>query len=93
MKRHLIAATLLSASLAAPIFAQTAQEMDRKETSKQLERDHKANEAQAKADKAEAKALNTKKAKKAAKAQDKADRKIDDATSPGYPPPPPPPQN
>src|SRR5271155_3141972 len=53
-----------------------------KETRKQLKKEEKAEKDQAKADKAERKALNTKEQKKADKAQDKADKASGQASSP-----------
>jgi hypothetical protein len=50
------------------------------EKKRQLKLDEKAHEAQAKADKLQRKALDDGKTKKAQTAQDKADKKIDEAT-------------
>jgi hypothetical protein len=49
------------------------------EEKKQLKRDEKAHEAQAKADKLQRKSLDDGKIKKAGKAQDKADQKAEKA--------------
>jgi hypothetical protein len=67
------AALLLSGILSGPVVAQTNVQ-ENKQTQRQLKQAHKADKAQAKADKAERKAAKSKKVKKAAKAQDKANR-------------------
>jgi hypothetical protein len=51
------------------------------EKKKELKQDQKAHEAQAKADKLQRHALDNGKVKKAEKAQDRADRQIEKATS------------
>ena len=69
-----LATLSLGLMMSAPLFAQqtTTNQQDRKETKAELKQQHKADKAHSKADKDEAKAVNTKQAKKAAKAQDKA---------------------
>ena len=66
----------LGAALAIPVLAQTtddhANDQARKELKTQARQDHKADKAQAKADKANEKALGSHKVKKAAKDQDRA---------------------
>jgi hypothetical protein len=81
MKFRSIAASLaLALSLSAISPAQNVP--DTKATKQQLKAEDRANEAQAKADKAERKALNTKQQKKADKAQDDANRKAAPASPP-----------
>ena len=62
--------------LATPVFAQQTTTQTNDEARKELKADakqaHKADKQQSKADKADAKALGSKKVKKAAKEQDKA---------------------
>ncbi len=62
----------LGLMLACPMFAQGANEQARRQTKAELKQQQKADKAQAKADKSEGKALGSKKVKKAAKDQDKA---------------------
>lgn len=68
------AALLLSGILSGPVVVAQTNVQENKQTQRQLKQAHKADKAQAKADKAERKAAKSKKVKKAAKAQDKANR-------------------
>jgi len=67
---RVVMASALSLALATPCFAQNTQQTI--ETKHQLKQDQKVHKQQAKADKAERKALNTHEQKRADKAQDKA---------------------
>ena len=81
MNRKLLAGLLSLGMIASvPLVAQNT--ADTTATKDQLKKDQKADKAQAKADKAERKALNTKKYKKADKAQDKANVQADKAAYP-----------
>ncbi len=73
MKRMWMSAVLMVALGAGASVCQTNTQTTAM-TKSELKQQEKANKAQAKADKAERKALNTKQQKKADKAQDKADR-------------------
>ncbi len=75
------AAVVLSVALSGVGYSQTNVQ-DNQGTQKQLKQEHKADKAQAKADKQERKAAKTKQAKKAAKAQAKADREAAKAAAP-----------
>ncbi|MDQ2835381.1 MAG: hypothetical protein M3Y50_16895 [Acidobacteriota bacterium] len=77
----MLAVLTLSLPLSCVGFAQTNVQQNQ-DAQTQLKQDHKADKAQAKADKHEQKALRTKEAKRAAKAQDKADRQADKAAAP-----------
>jgi len=77
MKLYKIAAVLmLSGALTAPIIAQTNAQ-DNRDAQQQTKDDHQVDKAQANADKKEHKAVKSRKVKKAAKAQDKANRVAD----------------
>jgi hypothetical protein len=81
MKRTLWAGLLgLGIIASMPLAAQNT--ADTTTTKKQLKNDEKADKQQAKADKAERKALGTKQQKKADKAQDKANVKAEKASQP-----------
>lgn len=79
--RNLAAILTLSAALCGTTIAQTNSQ-DNQDAQRQLDKDHKADKAQAKADKAEKKALNSHKVKKADKKQDKANREAEKAAEP-----------
>lgn len=79
--KTVLAVCALGAVLGPMGVAQTNTQ-DNHDTQAQLKQQHKADKAQAKADKKEQKALNTKQAKQAAKAQDKADREAAKAANP-----------
>ena len=66
------AALSLGVLLVAPVYARQTNEQNRKETKTELKQAQKADTAQAKADKSERKAVSSKKVKKAARDQDKA---------------------
>ena len=81
MKRTLWAGLLgLGMIASVPVVAQNT--ADTTTAKKQLKNDEKADKQQAKADKAERKALGTKQQKKADKAQDKANVKAEKASQP-----------
>jgi Ni/Co efflux regulator RcnB len=72
----IVAALMLSGALAAPIIAQTNAQ-DNRDAQQQTKDDHAVDKTQARADEKEHKAAKSKKVKKAAKAQDKANRTAD----------------
>jgi hypothetical protein len=67
-------ALALALCMSGTVMAQNNNSQDRHDAAVQAEQQHKADKAQAKADKAEHKALTSHKAKKAAQDQDHADR-------------------
>lgn len=79
--KHLALTTTLAAAFCAPVFAQSNAQCvhDAKE---QAKADKHADKAQASADKATEKAMDSHKVKKAARKQDKADRKAAEADAP-----------
>jgi len=81
MKQTMLAG-LLSLGIIASVPLAAQNTADTTTTKKQLKNDEKADKQQAKADKAERKALGTKQQKKADKAQDKANVKAEKASQP-----------
>jgi hypothetical protein len=70
------AALMLAGALTAPIIAQTNAQ-DNRDAQQQTKDDHAVDKTQARADEKEHKAVKSKKVKKAAEAQDKANRTAD----------------